>query len=72
MWANALVVFGVRDGDRGIPVELGAMQHVFTRIVELVQRVGREAEGFGDEGDEGVREVLQLGRVAFQDSAEAW
>ena len=72
MWANALVVFGVRGGDRGIPVELGAVQHVFARIVELVQRAGREAEGFGDKGDEGVREVLELGRVAFQDGAEAW
>ena len=67
-----MAIFGVRSGDRGIPVELGAMQRVFARIIQLVQRVGREGEGFGDEGDGGAREVLELCHVMFQDSAEAW
>ena len=70
MRANALVVFGVLDG--GILVKLGVMQHVFARAVELVQRIGREGEGFGEEGDEGVREGLDLGREAFQGGTEAW
>ena len=70
MRAMTLVV-GVRDGDWGILDEFGAVLHVFLRVVELVQRVGREGKGFCHEGDEVVREVLDLDQVAFQDGTEA-
>ena len=72
MRTNALVIYGVRHGDCGILDDLDAVLHVFCRVVELVQRVWGEGEGFCYEGDEGVSEVLDLDQVTFQDRTETW
>ena len=71
MRANSLVVCRVRDGDCGILDYLGAVLHIFVRVVELVQCIRREGEGFREEGDEGVRKVLDLDQETFQDCTEA-
>ena len=47
MRAGALVVCGVRRSNCEILDDLDAVLHVLFRVVELVQRIGREGEGPG-------------------------
>ena len=63
MRAKAVIICGVRDGDWGILDNLYAVLHVFLRVVELVQCVGREGERFGEERVEGLIEVMELGHI---------
>ena len=55
MRANALVVCGVSDGHCRILDDPDAVLHVFFRVVELVQRAGREEGREEDSATRGMK-----------------
>lgn len=70
MWTYALRLTLFLTDD-GISHDLAAVLHVWVRIVELLQSIRRQPEGFCKEGAEVVGELLNLSKICLERLSEA-